>query len=104
MQDFFPRGVPPGVEFVRGLGCDACRLKGYRGRVGLYEFWEVGAQTRRIIARGGHEEEIRDSALQEGFRVLLADALSKVTSKQTTLEELSRVVSIDQLHRYASVI
>ncbi len=104
LETFFPRGVPSDVQFVRGLGCDACRLKGYRGRVALYEFWEVGSETRRIIARRGREEEIREMGLQEGFRVLLADALSKVLSQMTTIEELSRVVSIDQLQRYAAVI
>ena len=47
---------------------------------------------------------LRQVALKEGMRVLLADALAKVSAQATTLEELSRVVSIDQLQRYASVI
>jgi len=102
--DFYPRGVPPGVQFVRGMGCEACRLKGYRGRVGLYEFWEVKNATRRLISQGAPEEAIRDTALSEGFRPLLSDALHKVSEQLTTLEELSRVVSIDQLQRYAAVV
>ncbi|MFZ0427611.1 MAG: ATPase, T2SS/T4P/T4SS family, partial [Acidobacteriota bacterium] len=104
VQDFYPRGVPSDLRFVRGLGCEACRHKGYRGRAGLYEFWEVRPESRRLIARGATEDEIRQVALKEGMRVLLADALAKVSAQATTLEELSRVVSIDQLQRYASVI
>jgi type IV pilus assembly protein PilB len=104
LHDFYPRGVPEGLEFVRGLGCEACRHKGFRGRVGLYEFWEVHPEARRLISRGAPEDEIREIALSEGMRVLLADALAKVAAQQTTLEELSRVVSIDQLQRYAAAI
>lgn len=104
LRDFYPRGVPEGVEFARGLGCEACRHKGYRGRVGIYEFWEVRPESRRLISRGAPEDEIRQIALSENMQVLLADALAKVASQQTTLEELSRVVSIDQLQRYAAVV
>ncbi|GAB4240646.1 MAG: hypothetical protein Kow00109_15810 [Acidobacteriota bacterium] len=101
IKDFYPNGVPEGQTFVRGVGCEACRLKGYRGRVGLYEFWEVRPKTRSVIAQGGNEEEIREVALSEGMRVLLKDALDKVAAHQTTLEELARVVPIDQRQRYA---
>jgi type IV pilus assembly protein PilB len=104
LRDFFPKGVPSGLRFVRGIGCDACRLKGYRGRVGLYEFWEIKTESRRFISRGAGEEELRQGALEEGMRVLLADALAKVATQLTTLEELSRVVSIDQLQRYAKLL
>ena len=104
IRDFYPKGVPKDVEFVRGLGCEACRHKGYRGRAGLYEFWEIRTEARRMISRGASEDEIRQVALSEGIQVLLADALRKVRSQQTTLEELSRVVSIDQLQRYAALL
>lgn len=102
IKDFYPKGVPEGQTFVRGVGCESCRLKGYRGRVGLYEFWEVRPRTRSLIAQGANnEEEIREAALNEGMRVLLKDALEKVAAHQTTLEELARVVPIDQRQRYA---
>jgi type IV pilus assembly protein PilB len=104
VRDFCPKGVPAGMRFVRGIGCDACRLKGYRGRVGLYEFWEIQNESRRLISRGAGEEELRHGALEEGMRVLLADAVAKVAAQLTTLEELSRVVSIDQLQRYAKLL
>ncbi len=101
LRDFYPRGVPDGIRFLKAAGCPACRHKGYRGRIGLYEFWEVNARTRQMIAAGASEEEIRKAAVQDGARVLLHDALSKVAAGVTTLEELSRVVPIDQLQRYA---
>lgn len=103
VRDFFPRGVPEGIRFKTAPGCPACRFKGYRGRVGLYEFWEVNNQTRRLIASGASEEDIRNVAVKEGAHVLLQDAIIKVAAGATTLDELSRVVPIDQLQRYAQL-
>ncbi len=102
LRDFYPEGVPRDIVFVHGLGCEACRFKGYRGRVGLYEFWEVQPKTRSLIAEGASEEAIRETALNEGMRVLLYDALEKVAAHLTTLEELGRVIPIDQRQRYAA--
>lgn len=102
--DFFPGGVPSGIRLKIASGCPACRGKGFRGRVGLYEFWEVKSEARRMIAREASEEEIRRAALAEGARVLLQDAVSKVAAGLTTLDELSRVVPIDQLQRYAQLV
>jgi type II secretory ATPase GspE/PulE/Tfp pilus assembly ATPase PilB-like protein len=101
VREFFPKGAPQG-RFFHGKGCEACRFKGARGRIGLYEFWEVGADTRNAISHGASEEELRELALAEGFRPLLADALEKVKQQKTTLEELSRVVAIEQIRRYAA--
>ncbi|UCF36341.1 MAG: Flp pilus assembly complex ATPase component TadA [Acidobacteriota bacterium] len=103
LNDFFPNGVPSDLTFYRGIGCEACRLKGYRGRVGLYEFWELKNKTRKMISQGVSEDDIREQALTDGLQVLLSDALVKVRHKLTTLEELSRVISIDQLRRYAGL-
>lgn len=103
IQDFYPKGVPEGMVFYRGAGCEACRGKGYRGRVGLYEFWEVRPEARHIISHAGNEEDIRNAAVKEGMRLLLMDALIKVEKELTTLEELSRVVSVDQRQRYLSI-
>jgi type IV pilus assembly protein PilB len=100
LSDFFPHGIPEGLIFARGAGCEACRGKGYRGRVGLYEFWEVKPNTRHYIGINASEEEIRKAALKEGMQLLISDALIKIKKQVTTLEELSRVVSIDQRQRY----
>jgi type IV pilus assembly protein PilB len=103
IQDFFPRGVPDGMKFYRGAGCEACRGKGYRGRVGFYEFWEVKPESRHLISHDGNEEDIRHAAVEEGMQMLLMDALAKVAKGITTLDELSRTVSIDQRQRYLAI-
>jgi len=104
LEAYFPQGVPERMVFNRGVGCEACRYQGYRGRVGIYEFWEVHPETRREIYRGVTEEELRDHAIAHGMRPLLEDALLKVKAGITTLEELARVVSIEQVRQYASFV
>jgi type IV pilus assembly protein PilB len=103
-QPYFPNGLPSGMVFTRGVGCEACRYLGYRGRVGLYEFWEVQTETRRAINRGVTEEELRDSAIENGMRPLLEDGLLKVKNGITNLEELARVISIEQIRQYAHTV
>ena len=89
------------------LGCSACGKVGYRGRVGLYELWKMTEEVRKLISKGVGEREIRDASHQGGcLRPLMEDALEKVHSGVTTLEELRRVVPLEQIRdrlRFGSV-
>ena len=102
LREFYPGGnIPEQARFVRGTGCSACHGKGLRGRVGLYEFWEIKRHTRQVIGSGGNETSVRGSADEHGLQSLVADALRKVYSGLTTLEELRRVVPVEQIRHYS---
>ena len=102
LREFFRDGVPPpDARFVRGAGCARCHGKGLRGRVGLYEFWELRRATRQIIEAGGDEVSIRRSALDNGLSLLVEDALDKACHGVTTLEELRRVIPVEQIRGYS---
>jgi len=102
LRDFFPGDeIPAEARFVRGTGCSTCHGKGLQGRVGLYEFWEVKRATREFVARDADEKEIRRSAEEQGMVPLLKDALRKVYAGTTTLEELRRVVPVEQIRGYS---
>jgi len=102
LREFYPDGnIPEEARFVRGTGCSTCHGKGLRGRVGLYEFWEMKRATRQVIGMGGEETEIRNSAMETGLDPIVGDALRKVYSGQTTLEELRRVVPVEQIRSYS---
>ncbi|UCF36342.1 MAG: Flp pilus assembly complex ATPase component TadA [Acidobacteriota bacterium] len=103
LNDFFGGNPPKGFSFRKGSGCQACRNKGYRGRFSLFEFWELDPHTQRIIAGQGSEDEIRDAALAGGLHLLLEDALAKTAAGVTSLSELARVVSIEQIRRYRAI-
>jgi type IV pilus assembly protein PilB len=102
MREFYPTGeVPPEARFVHGTGCSACHGKGLRGRVGLYEFWAIKRPTRQVISAGADENEIRRSAVENGLNSLVEDALRKVYAGLTTLEELRRVVPVEQIRTHS---
>ena len=81
----------PDTEY-RAVGCAACEGTGFRGRVGVYEFLNVNEPVRAAI-RNGHMDEIQDAARNQGMVTLQSDALDKVRSGITCLDEVLRVVS-----------
>jgi type IV pilus assembly protein PilB len=89
-------GLDPAVlggrTFARGRGCRACEGTGFRGRLGLFELFELDGALRDAVFRGEPLEKIRASALASGkLRPLLASGASKVLAGSTTVTEVLRV-------------
>ena len=79
--------------FFKAVGCEECNHTGYRGRVGIYEMMRVTDKVRRLVAQRSGEDVIRDAAIAGGMVTLGEDALAKVKSGTTSVEELFRVVT-----------
>ena len=89
--------LPAGVSTLRyGTGCMACRQSGYSGRIGLYEVVPVAPAVGKMIESGGSESAIRQQARALGCRTLFEDALGKLLAGLTTVDEISRVVQVDE--------
>jgi type IV pilus assembly protein PilB len=80
------------VTLYRGRGCDVCRGKKYKGRLGLYELMKVNDEIRDLIIRRAPVAEIRDSAKATGMHEMREDGLQKVLSGLTSPDEVMRVV------------
>jgi general secretion pathway protein E len=91
--------MTPAVQatFRRGRGCDACAGSGYRGRTGIYELLVVTDELRARIVQGGSLDEIRALGRAQGMVPLRVDGWTKVCDGITTIEELLRVTSEDEL-------
>ncbi|HVO29026.1 MAG TPA: GspE/PulE family protein [Candidatus Paceibacterota bacterium] len=77
----------------RGKGCPSCNGTGYRGRLGIYEMFQVTEPIKRIItARDFSLEALQNEARKEGMKTMFEDGLVKVQLAQTTLEEVLRVI------------
>jgi type II secretory ATPase GspE/PulE/Tfp pilus assembly ATPase PilB-like protein len=83
------------ASIYRGKGCKDCRHTGYRGRVGVYELLVMTDPVRTAIQERRSASEIRRAAVQTGMIALREDALRKVLSGVTTLEEVLRAVYLD---------
>ncbi|MEE8350557.1 MAG: ATPase, T2SS/T4P/T4SS family [Acidobacteriota bacterium] len=92
---FYPEGPGDGVEFMTGVGCAVCDYLGYKGRLGLYEYWELTPEM--LLAIGGETLDVREKARRSGLMSLVTDGLTKVEKGLTTLEELRRVVPLEQV-------
>lgn len=76
----------------KGRGCGRCNHTGYRGRLALYEVLVPSDILRERISAGVGLAEIGQLARQEGVGSLLEDAVAKVKSGLTTMEEVLRVL------------
>jgi len=77
-----------GATVMRGKGCDACRLLGYKGRMGIFEIFEIDDEVRHMINEGSTTLSLRKRARQLGMRTLREDGVRKVLSGMTTAEEV----------------
>ncbi len=86
-------GELEGATFYRGTGCKHCSGRGYRGRIGVYEFMPSTPETTRLVLNHASADEVRALAIKQGMRSLRESAFAKVRDGMTTLEEaLSAVI------------
>ena len=76
-------------KLYRPTGCESCREKGYKGRVGIYEVMPVSEEMQRVIMNNGTEVDIMNMAYQEGMVDLRRSGLLKVMQGLTSLEEVT---------------
>jgi type IV pilus assembly protein PilB len=88
-------GLDAGAEFMRGIGCPECGGTGYRGRIGIFELLRLTPALKERIRGGAGDAEIRASAAAGGTQWLCDDAVAKITQGLTTVEEVLRVVRVD---------
>jgi type IV pilus assembly protein PilB len=75
--------------------CQKCSGSGYKGRVGVYEIMRVTETLQSFITEGAPTERIKEVAVEEGMKTLLAYSLNLVKRGETTLEEVERVTFTD---------
>jgi hypothetical protein len=63
--------------YRKGRGCEACHRIGTFGRIGVFELLEVDEEFQSLIARRAPASELRDYAVQHGYRTLEEDAFLK---------------------------
>lgn len=76
----------------RGKGCKACNGVGYRGRMGIYEVFEVTDDARKIISSPNFSlSQLVELNKKNGYTTMFEDGVRKVALGLTTLEEVLRV-------------
>lgn len=68
---------------------------GYKGRVGLYEAFEVSDKIQSLIIKRATSAEIQKAAQEEGMVTMRQDGYLKALTGYTTLQEVNRVAAAD---------
>ncbi|QQS20352.1 Flp pilus assembly complex ATPase component TadA [Candidatus Saccharibacteria bacterium] len=68
---------------------------GYKGRMGLYEVFEVSEEIQQLILKRSTSSEIQAQAEREGMVTMRQDGYLKALAGQTTVQEVNRVASAD---------
>ena len=75
-------------------GCPNCR-NGYKGRIALQEVLFLNDEIRDAINENINRAELRDMIYKKGTKTLFQDGLLKVIDGITTMEEVFRLVDVD---------
>ncbi len=84
-------------HFSRGTGCGKCGQTGYRGRVGIYELLKFTPEIQRLVETGASTNALQDLATAKGMRLMWQDGLDKARLGHTTLDEVGKAASINDL-------
>ncbi len=77
------------------VGCDNC-IKGYRGRSALHEVLIISQEVRDAITNNLRKEKLRELVYGAGnTKTLLQDGLLKVINGITSINEVLRVISVE---------
>ncbi|NMB92500.1 MAG: type II/IV secretion system protein [Parcubacteria group bacterium] len=76
-----------------GKGCPSCNFTGYRGRLAIYESFDVDESVRDYIQRKDFSlDGLKKIAFSKGSKTMFEDGLQKAEIGQTTIEEVLRVI------------
>jgi len=97
LEDF---GIDAGtnLKFVHGKGCPACHYTGFNGRLPIVELWIPTREELLLLNRRPDNISLRNCVFSAPDRVtMIDDGLRRVRAGETTLEELVRTVSYEQI-------
>ncbi|WP_185900157.1 GspE/PulE family protein [Campylobacter sp. MIT 99-7217] len=79
-------------EFYEALGCEYCKMSGYKGRELVAEFLFVDEQVSELIRSNATKQEFLSYLKKQGYKSMLENGLQKAEQGITSIEELLRVL------------
>lgn len=87
--------APPKIHNVSG--CSHCHQSGYSGRIAIAEIMTFSTEIRQAVSESKPLHEIESIARSQGMQSLEESAFQHYFSGETTLEEIARVLDIEDL-------
>ena len=83
-----------GIKTYDAVGCSYCNNTGYYDRIGIFEILDITEEIRELIVKGASSIEIRNKAIENNYKPLVADGILKVINGVTNLDELNNKLLI----------
>lgn len=77
------------------VGCEKCRGGGYKGRMGIFEVFEIDDEARHMINAELTTVQLRKRARELGMRTLREDGIRKVLAGLTSAQEVIHATMAD---------
>ncbi len=90
--------VPAGTKIYNSVGCPKCNGSGFGGRTCVSELLMISDSIRSLILEKADSSVIKRKAVEEGMVTLRKDALSKVLSGITSIDEVVRAINVEDDH------
>ncbi len=81
-------------EIYTPVGCEQC-THGFSGRIAIHEVLLFTQEIRDAISEGIRRDELRNLVYKSGVNTLLSDGLEKVILGETTIEEVIKLVELE---------
>lgn len=85
------------ASFMKGKGCLKCNGTGFRGRVGIFEMFNVNEELQSMIYEEASLVALRDKAREMGMRNMREDGIRKVIAGVTTPQEVLHATVSDSI-------
>lgn len=83
--------IKEGIKVPEAEGCKYCNNTGYKGRIGIFEFFLVDSEMEKLILKSPSIIEMQELAQKRGMVLVKQDGFLKVLKKLTTIKEIERV-------------
>ena len=81
-------------EIYTAVGCDECK-NGYNGRIAIHEVLMINQDIKDAISSNVRKDKLRHLVYNSDVISLLKDGMIKVLEGLTTLEELLKIIELD---------
>lgn len=90
MTELGMTSIPKNATIYKAVGCPSCSQSGYQGRTVVHELMLIDDQMKSLIIRKADAGVIKKAAVESGMKPLRDDAIQKVLTGITTIDELMR--------------
>jgi len=81
------------IKIPKAKGCKECNSVGYKGRLGIFEFFLKDDEMEKFILTSPSIVAMEELAIKKGMVTVYQDGLIKVLQGLTTIEEIERVTA-----------